>query len=100
MTAGTDASFFYYGERQDNVSLAGGSVLFAVGEDPAGVRPDKVSSHVSGTVVGHTADTVTIRTADNAKVIVRSADASSYEAGAEADFTVNPALTGQSGIYE
>ena len=98
--AGTDVSFYYYGERQDTVSLAGVSVLFAVGTDPADVRPDKVSSYVSGTVVGRTADTVTIRTADNARVTVRSADASSFEPGAEATLRINPALTGNSDIYK
>ncbi len=98
--AGTDVSFYYYGERLDNTTLAGVSVLFAVGEDPANVRPDKLTSHVTGTVVGHTADTVTIRTADNARLTVRSKNASTYETGSEATLTINPALTGQSGIYE
>lgn len=98
--AGTDVSFYYYGERQDTTSLAGVSILFAAGTDPAEIRPDKVSSYVSGTVVGHTADTVTLRTADNARVTVRSSDASSYEPGSEATLRINPALTGNSDIYE
>ena len=96
--AGTDVSFYYYGERQDTVSLAGVSVLFAVGTDPADVRPDKVSSYVSGTVVGHTADTVTIRTADNARVTVRPADASSFEPGTEATLRINPAIRWNSAV--
>ena len=98
--AGADVSFYYYGERGDSSSLAGVSVLFAAGEDPADIRPDKVSSYVSGTVVGHTADTVTVRTADNARITVRTKEASSYEPGTEATLPVNPALTGNSDIYE
>ena len=104
-TEGIGFDIYYDGEILDQSTLAGAKLLYAVGDDPTGIRKEKLATVISGVVIGHTADTVTLRTSDEAVVYLRPAASSqgdqvSCEVGDEIRVTVNPTAGGTTNILE
>ena len=101
---GTGADFYYAGDISE-YGIGGITMLYAVGDDPGSLKAAKVSSTVSGVVIGHTADTVTVRTTDGAQITIRGQQTSGGgsalpETGDEISAAVNPAASGRSDVLE
>jgi len=100
---GTGADFYYAGDISE-YGISGVTMLYAAGDDPGSLKETRVTSTVSGVVIGHTADTVTVRTMDGAQVMIREQSSGggsvSREVGDEISAAVNPAVSGRSNILE
>ena len=97
--SGAAVELYYAGELYDSTSLSGITPVFLEGDDPEQIRREKAVSYVSGTVIGQTADTITVRTEDDAMVILSKASLSkTYETGSQLKEVMNPAATGRSNI--
>ena len=100
---GTGADFYYAGDISE-YGISGVIMLYAAGDDPGSLKETRVTSTVSGVVIGHTADTVTVRTMDGAQVMIREQSSGggsvSREVGDEISAAVNPAVSGRSNILE
>lgn len=94
----------YYTGQFDGSTLEGISVSAITGENPASLNNHKLDFTVTGTIIGKTANTVTIQTNDGAVVTCRIDDAQNYSTGefmtgAGIRITFNPSVSRESNIY-
>lgn len=93
----------YTGEF-NGTTLEGVTILGITGENPASQRDSHISFQVAGTVIGQTANTVTLRTDDQAVLTfdtskARNSSAGGLEDGCWIKITFNPAASRKSNIY-
>lgn len=100
---GSHVTVVYTGEF-DGRTLSEITVLAVTGEDPAKENDRHISFTVSGTIVGSTANTTTIQTADGALVTCTTQGAENSSTGgmlvgSSIQVTFNPSRSGNSNIY-
>ena len=100
---GSYVNITYTGELKDN-TLEGITILGVSGEDPDTMAERNFSFTVTGTIVGTTANTVTIQTSDGASVTCFTEGAQNSSTGGLAigsgiRITFNPVLSRESNIY-
>ena len=83
---GSYVTINYKGQYQGN-SLEGVTIISVTGDDPDSLATRNLSYTVSGTIIGHTANTVTLQTGDGATITcftegAKDTSTSSMEAGA------------------
>ena len=100
---GSYVTINYKGQYQGN-SLEGVTVTSVTGDDPDSLATRNLSYTVSGTIIGHTANTVTLQTGDGATITcftegAKDTSTSSMEAGAGICITFDPTKSRESNIY-
>ncbi len=100
---GSYVTLTYNGQSQEN-TLNGVTVTAVTGDDPNSLGRRNLSYTVSGTVIGHTANTVTLQTSDGATITcftegARDTSTSNLEAGSNICITFDPAKSRESNIY-
>ena len=100
---GTAPGSNYKGQYQGN-SLEGVTIISVTGDDPDSLATRNLSYTVSGTIIGHTANTVTLQTGDGATITcftegAKDTSTSSMEAGAGIRITFDPTKSKESNIY-
>lgn len=100
---GSHVNVTYTGELKDN-SLEGISVLAVTGEDPDTIKNRHISFTATGTILGTTANTVTIQTADGAvdtfsTQAVQNSSSADLTAGSNICVTFHPSASKTSNIY-
>lgn len=100
---GSTAKIIYQGTF-DGYSTNGMTIRSITGQNPKKTKPSKITSTVSGTILGTTANTVSIRTFDGAFITCNTTDVentTSYglEIGCTIKITFNPAASSTSTIY-
>ena len=100
---GSYVTINYRGQFQGN-SLDGITVTAVTGDDPDSLSSRNLTSTVSGTIVGHTANTVTLQTGDGATITcftegAKDTSTSSLESGAGIRITFDPTKSKDSNIY-
>lgn len=100
---GSYVTINYKGQYQGN-SLEGVTITSVTGDDPDSLATRNLSYTVSGTIIGHTANTVTLQTGDGATITCFTEDAkdtstSNLEAGAGICITFDPTKSKESNIY-
>lgn len=100
---GSHVTVAYTGEF-NGTTLEGLTLLSVIGENPASQRDSHVSFQVTGTVIGTTANTVTIQTGDQAVLTFSTAKARNASTGGLAEgcgirITFNPCASRKSNIY-
>lgn len=100
---GSYVTINYKGQYQGN-SLEGVTIISVTGDDPDSLATRNLSYTVSGTIIGHTANTVTLQTGDGATITCFTEDAkdtstSNLEAGAGICITFDPTKSKESNIY-
>lgn len=100
---GSYVTLTYKGQFQGN-TLDGVTVTAVTGDDPDSLGARNLSYTVSGTIVGHTANTVTLQTGDGASVTcftegAKDTSTSSLETGAGISITFDPTKSKESNIY-
>ncbi|MBQ9064589.1 MAG: hypothetical protein IJ123_04005 [Blautia sp.] len=100
--SGSGVDLYYTGELPAE-GTGGISVLFAFGDDPQSLKKNRIASYVSGIVTGKTADTITVRTDDNAQVTLRRSRSSDtgapFEIGDQVREKIDPSETPLSNIF-
>lgn len=101
---GSGVSVYYTGEDFSGESLEGLSVSSVSGDNPDNMSQHQMNFTVSGTILGTTANTVTIQTGDGAVVTCLTENAqntstSGLALGAGINITFDPALSRESNIY-
>ena len=101
---GSGVSVYYTGEDFSGESLEGISVSSVTGDNPDSLSQYQMNFTVSGTILGTTANTVTIQTGDGAVVTcltenTQNTSTSGLAPGASISITFNPALSRESNIY-
>lgn len=101
---GSGVSVYYTGEDFTGESLEGISVSAVTGDNPDNLSQYQMDFTVSGTILGTTANTVTIQTTDGAVVTCLTENAQNISTsglvpGANISITFNPALSRESNIY-
>lgn len=101
---GSHVTVTYTGELKED-TLAGITVLSIAGENPEKLHERRISFTATGTVIGTTANTVTIQTTDGAIDTFLTDNASDTSTGGLAEgcsvcITFNPALSASSNIYK
>ena len=91
------------GQFQGN-SLDGVTVTAVTGDDPDSLGSRELTSTVSGTIIGHTANTVTLQTGDGATITcftegAKDTSTSNMESGAGICITFDPTKSKNSNIY-
>ena len=91
------------GQFQGN-SLDGVTVTAVTGDDPDSLGSRELTSTVSGTIIGHTANTVTLQTGDGATITcftegAKNISTSNMESGAGICITFDPTKSKNSNIY-
>ena len=91
------------GQFQGN-SLDGVTVTAVTGDDPDSLGSREITSSVSGTIIGHTANTVTLQTGDGATITcftegAKDTSTSNMESGAGICITFDPTKSKNSNIY-
>lgn len=100
---GSYVTINYKGQYQEN-SLDGITVTSVTGDDPDSLATRNLTYTVSGLIIGHTANTVTIQTGDGAVITcftegARDTSTSSMESGASICITFDPTKSKESNIY-
>lgn len=100
---GSYVTLTYKGQFQGD-SLNGVTVTAVTGDDPDSFGGRNLSYTVSGTVIGHTANTVTLQTSDGAAITcftegTKNTSTSNLEAGANICITFDPTRSKESNIY-
>lgn len=100
---GSYVTINYKGQYQEN-SLDGITVTSVTGDDPDSLATRNLTYTVSGLIIGHTANTVTIQTGDGAVITcftegTRDTSTSSMESGASICITFDPTKSKESNIY-
>lgn len=100
---GSYVNVTYTGDFQET-SLDQIQVIAVTGDDPDSLGTRNLSYTVSGVITGHTANTVTISTADGASVTcftegIRNTSTSGMESGASICITFDPVTSKTSNIY-
>ena len=100
---GSYVTLSYKGQFQGN-SLDGVTVTAVTGDDPEALNGRNLTYTVSGTITGHTANTVTLQTGDGAAITCFTEDAkdtstSNLENGAGICITFDPTKSKESNIY-
>ena len=100
---GSYVTINYKGQYQGN-SLEGVTIISVTGDDPDSLATRNLSYTVSGTIIGHTANTVTLQTGDGATITcftegAKDTSTSSMEAGAGIRITFDPTKSKESNIY-
>lgn len=100
---GSYVTINYKGQYQGN-SLEGVTIISVTGDDPDSLATRNLSYTVSGTIIGHTANTVTLQTGDGATITcftegAKDTSTSSMEAGADIRITFDPTKSKESNIY-
>ena len=98
------ANLYYTGEWSED-SLDNFHLISVTGDDTGKMKPSKITSIFSGTIVGSTADTFTIQTGDGALLTCRPGDApdestGSLAVGSDVKVTFNPSQNPDSNIYQ
>lgn len=65
---GSYVTITYTGEPQEENSLKGTAVTSVTGDDPYTARSHNITYTVSGIIIGHTANTITLQTTDGAAI--------------------------------
>jgi hypothetical protein len=100
---GSYVTLIYTGEFNGS-TLDGITILSVTGDDPDTLAESRITSTISGTIIGFTSNTITIRTTDNAIATCQMKDGTSFSAdmiyeGNEVKVTFNPSLSKTSNIY-
>lgn len=100
---GSYITLTYKGQYNGN-SLEGITITAVTGDDPDSLNSRSLSYTVSGTIVGHTANTVTIQTSDGAYITcftegAKDTSTSNLEFGAGIQITFDPSKSKESNIY-
>ena len=100
---GSYVTITYTGQFQGN-SLDGVTVTAVTGDDPDSLGSRELTSTVSGTIIGHTANTVTLQTGDGATITcftegAKNISTSNMESGAGICITFDPTKSKNSNIY-
>lgn len=100
---GSYVTINYKGQYQGN-SLEGVTIISVTGDDPDSLATRNLSYTVSGTIIGHTANTVTLQTGDGATITcftegAKDTSTSSMETGAGIRITFDPTKSKESNIY-
>ena len=100
---GSYVTITYTGQFQGN-SLDGVTVTAVTGDDPDSLGSRELTSTVSGTIIGHTANTVTLQTGDGATITcftegAKDTSTSNMESGAGICITFDPTKSKNSNIY-
>ena len=100
---GSYVTITYTGQFQGN-SLDGVTVTAVTGDDPDSLGSRELTSTVSGTIIGHTANTVTLQTGDGATITcftegAKDISTSNMESGAGICITFDPTKSKNSNIY-
>ena len=100
---GSYVTITYTGQFQGN-SLDGVTVTAVTGDDPDSLESRELTSTVSGTIIGHTANTVTLQTGDGATITcftegAKDISTSNMESGAGICITFDPTKSKNSNIY-
>ena len=100
---GSYANIIYTGKFNGS-SLKGMHIKAVTGEYPEKITESHITSTVTGTILGTTANTVTIQTYDGAKIIcnrenVPDTSTCGLTAGSDITVTINPAKSRTSNIY-
>lgn len=100
---GSHVNVFYLGELKED-SLDGISILAVTGEDPDTIKDRNIAFTATGTILGTTANTVTIQTTDGAVDTFRTesaqnASSSGLAAGSVIRVTFHPSESKSSNIY-
>ena len=103
ITTGSQVKIIYKGELQPE-TLAGITVLGVTGENPDKIKLKRISYFTSGTVLGTTANTVTIRTYDDAITTFNTTNAQDLSTGELAEgcsinVTFHPSKSKKTNIY-
>lgn len=88
----------------NGTTLEGITILAVTGENPASQKDSHISFRITGTVIGTTSNTVTIRTNDNAVITFNTDNALNSSTGGLTEgcgirITFNPAASKKSNIY-
>ena len=100
---GSYVTITYTGQFQGN-SLDGVTVTTVTSDDPDSLGSRELTSTVSGTIIGHTANTVTLQTGDGATITcftegAKDTSTSNMESGAGICITFDPTKSKNSNIY-
>ena len=100
---GSYVTITYTGQFQGN-SLDGVTVTTVTSDDPDSLGSRELTSTVSGTIIGHTANTVTLQTGDGATITcftegAKDISTSNMESGAGICITFDPTKSKNSNIY-
>lgn len=100
---GSHVSVIYTGEF-NGTTLDGLTLLGITGENPASQKDSHISFRVTGSIIGSTANTITIQTNDNAVITFRTEQAQNSSTGGLAQgcsvrITYNPAASSHTNIY-
>lgn len=100
---GSYVNITYTGELQTN-TLDGISIIAVSGDDPDSFNGRNLNYTVTGTIIGHTSNTVTIQTQDGATITcfaenVKNSSTSGMETGASIRITFDPSKSKDSNIY-
>jgi hypothetical protein len=100
---GSYVTLIYTGEFNGS-TLDGITILSVTGDDPDTLAESRITSTISGTIIGFTSNTITIRTTDNAIATCQMKDGTSFSSdmiyeGNEVKVTFNPSLSKTSNIY-
>ena len=103
MAPGSYVNITYTGELKEN-TLEGITILGVSSEDPDTMAERNFSFTVTGTIVGSTANTVTIQTSDGASVTcftegAQNSSTGGLSIGSGVRITFNPVLSRESNIY-
>ena len=103
MAPGSYVNIIYTG-KFNGESTSGMKIRGITGEDPDTLSVRNITSTVTGTILGTTANTVLIRTYDGVKILcnrenVQDLSTSGMEEGADLRVTFNPAKSRTSNIY-
>lgn len=101
---GSYVTITYTGEPQEENSLKGTAVTSVTGDDPYTARSHNITYTVSGIIIGHTANTITLQTTDGAAITcftdeAKNTSTSGFSLGASIRITFDPSKSSQSNIY-
>ena len=94
---------YYTGERNPDTT-EGMTLLSVIGDNPEGIRENHLTYSVSGTIIGSTANTITIQTPDGASITCTTDTAANSSTGglltgSEVRVIFNPCTSRSSNIY-
>ena len=100
---GSYITVYYTGELQPN-TLEGVTLLSVIGDNPDGIRESHLTYSVSGTIIGSTANTITIQTPDGASITCTTDTAANSSTGglltgSSVRIIFNPSASRTSNIY-
>lgn len=103
VTEGSHVTVSYTGEF-NGTTLEGIALLGITAENPASQRDSHISFRVTGTIIGQTVNTITIRTDDEAvltfdTIKARNSSTGGLEEGCRIRITFNPSASHNSNIY-